>query len=353
MGTQRIPDLPRLLFGGVVGFAFMMVVVRVFVVNDFDYLIIREGVETVLEGGNPWAGKSLYYNPPLSVFFLWPMLFLDAKSMIVLGGTLLIALVFYLEAWVALAWFATNALLWLVAAGNVDLYAMGAGLLILLWSEKIGNRTWLSALVRVVGYGFLLVKPQGGFFIVLLYVLLKKDWRGVLLGLLIYGLPFLRLYPDWLRVILFDPPTPQDVASHSVMGKFGVWFAVPLALWIILARRWKFWQLGAALGQILSPYGMPGVPILLILTAVKRRAAIPIVIVFSACLALLTWRTDIPAGPDYYTDIGRFMTIYHLGMLALSLILACFQPEDEDDGPSVIRMSDWFQKNLLKREQDA
>lgn len=325
-----------------------------FVVNDFDYWNIRNGTTFLLSGLNPWVERvNDFYNPPFSILFLWPSLFLNAKGMIILGGTFTIALIFYLEAWVALSWFATNAFLWLVAAGNIDLFAVGAGLCVLLLSEKVKKRQWISAFIRVIGYGLLLVKPQGGVFIVLITILQKKDWRGILLGILFFGFPFYRFYPGWIQAILSNAPTAQNVASHSVMGKFGVWFAVPLALWIILARRWKFWQLGAALGQILSPYGMPGVPILLILTAVKRRAAIPIVIVFSACLALLTWRTDIPAGPNYYTEIGRFMTIYHLGMLALSLILACFQPEDEDDGPSVIRMSDWFQKKLLKREQDA
>ncbi len=81
----------------------------------------------------------------------------------------------------------------------------------------------------------------------------------MLISILVYGLPFLTLYPDWLRVMLTDPPLAQTVANHSIIRQFGVLAAVVISLLVLVARRWEYWQLGGALAGILTPYGMPGV----------------------------------------------------------------------------------------------
>jgi hypothetical protein len=101
---------------------------------------------------------------------------------------------------------------------------------------------------------------------------------------------------------------------------------VPVAILVILARRWTYWQLGAALAGILSPYGMPGIPILLVLTALERLSLIPALLIYSGCLAVLTWVA--PQSP--------FMGVYHLGMLGLALILAgSFSGADAGDTDSI------------------
>ncbi len=140
----------------------------------------------------------------------------------------------------------------------------------------------------------MLVKPQGGFFIVAIYILLRRDWLGVLISLLVYGLPFWKFYPAWVEHMISTPPSPQQVAPQSIMGRFGLPVALFLAVWVSLARRWKYWQLGGALAGILAPYGMPGIPVFLTLAAVGNLASIPVVIVFSALLAGLTWITPPP-----------------------------------------------------------
>ena len=338
--STRLRTLPmtpglRAILGFLTGLAVMAVAVNVYVVNSFDYDIIRRGVAALASGTNPWMPGSLnrdFYNPPFSVLFLWPMLFLGPKAIIALGGALLMAIVFYERAWVATAWFATMTLLWLIAAGNVDMFVMGAGLLCLLIGDKLYSKP-AGVVLRVLAYGFLLVKPQGGFFIVAIYILFRRDWLGVLLSLLVYGLPFWKFYPAWLGHMINSPPSPQQVAPQTFMGKFGLPVALFLAIWATLARRWKYWQLGGVLAGILANYGMPGIPIFLTLAAVGNLSAIPVVIVFSALLASLTWITP-PPGVDYYTYLGSFMSIYHLSMLGLALVLACYsgmkEPAAED-----------------------
>ena len=71
---------------------------------------------------------------------------------------------------------------------------------------------------------------------------------------------------------------------------------------------------------------MPGIPIFLVLTAVDRPSAVPAVLVYSGCLAVLTWVA--PQSP--------LMGIYHLGMLGLALILACLLPGTAPDDPGSV-----------------
>ena len=326
--------------GFILGLLIMSAAVRIFIVNSFDFEAYQHGTRLILQGVNPWAEETRihdFYNPPFSVLFLWPMLFTNSHIYHVIGGAMLFAFVFYHKAWVGLAWFATNSMLWLLAAGGVNMFVIGGGLWLLLAADHTRGR-WVGIVFRVLAYGLLMVKPQGGFFIVLLYVLLRRDWKGVLISILIYGLPFLSFYPDWLRVMLTDPPRAQTVANHSIMGQFGVLAATVVALLVLVARRWNYWQLGGALAGILTPYGMPGLPIFLTLTAVRKLAAIPIVIIFSGCLAALTWITP-PAGVDYYAYLNPRMAVYHIGMLGLALALACISEPKPGEGEISVR--DW------------
>ncbi len=330
----------RALMGFILGLLIMSVAVQVFLVNSFDFENIKRGTHLILQGVNPWAEETRiqdFYNPPFSVLFLWPVLFTNSQVYHVIGGALLFAFVFYHKAWVGLAWFATNSMLWLLAAGGVNMFVIGGGLWLLLAAAHI-NKRWIGIFCRVLAYGLLMVKPQGGFFIVLLYVLLRRDWKGVLISILVYGLPFLTLYPDWLQVMLTDPPRAQTVANHSIMGQFGLLAAAVISLLVLVARRWEYWQLGGAFAGILTPYGMPGLPIFLTLTAVRKLAAIPIVIIFSGCLAALTWITP-PAGVDYYAFLNPRMAVYHLSMLGLVLALACISETGPGEGEISVR--DW------------
>ena len=318
--------LTRSAFGFVLGLVFMIAVTKIFQVNDFDYLNVKAGVQALISGINPW-GENLnsfeFFNPPFSVIFLWPLLFLGPKSILIIGGALIFAVLFFHKSWVAFSWFGTNLFLWIVSAGQIDMYVMGSGILLLTLSDEVEDRR-VKIFLRILGYGYLLVKPQGGLFIVALYILLRKDWLGMIFSTLVYGVPFINLYPDWIKTILMSPPIGQDVMRISVLGKYGWIMAILLALIVLISKPWKYWQLGGALAEILSPYGMVGIPTLLVLSGVKNKKAIPIVVIFSGCLAALTW-INPPPYVDYYLYIGPYMEIYHLGMFGLVLILAIYE----------------------------
>ena len=318
----------RLLSGFLFGLMIMIVVTRVFSVTSWDHAIIRRGIRALLTGVNPFAPETLaveFYYPPFSILFLWPILLLSSKGMLILGGAMLSAWVFYHRSWAATAWFGTHTFLWIVSAGSVDMYIMGLGLILLVLSDK-SSRVPVRVLLRVVAYGVLVAKPQGGAFVVIIYVLLRRDWLGVALCLVVYGLLFAPLYPDWIAVVRAEPPVSQIAAPHSLGARFSPLLTIPVAIWVTFSRRWTYWQLGGALAGILSPYGMPGIPIFLVLTAVDRPSAVPAVLVYSGCLAVLTWVA--PQSP--------LMGIYHLGMLGLALILACLLPGTAPDDPGSV-----------------
>src|SRR5262249_28418554 len=136
----RLPKIPvtdagRALLGFGMGCLILYAAVSIFVVNSYDFDNMQHGMRLILAGVNPWAAAtriSDFYNPPFAILFMWPMVFLTAKTYLVVGGGFLFALVFYHRAWVALAWFATNTLLWLLAAGGIDMFVVGGGLLLLL-----------------------------------------------------------------------------------------------------------------------------------------------------------------------------------------------------------------------------
>jgi hypothetical protein len=331
----------------------MVAVVQVFRVNSFDFENMRRGVAAIFGGVNPWAPETRilhYYNPPYAVLFLWPMLFTTPQFMLVIGAALLFALVFYEKSWAALAWFATNTMLWLIAAGGVDMYLIGAGVLCLLAGDRRYESRW-GLVLRVIAYGFLLVKPQGGFFIVALFVLLRRDWKGVLGALLVYVLPFMMLYPDWAGVLLSDPPLAQTEAAHTILKKFGFQIAIAVAILVIFARNWRYWHLGGALAGILMPYGMPGLPIFLTLCAVRRASTIPAFVLFSALLASLTWVTPSASGRAFYDILNPLMSIYHLSMLGLALILACYLGWDESGRKDAIFTNTWLRKTWQSRRR--
>ena len=350
LANLQLTDNTRALLGFVFGLVVMTAAVQVFTVNAFDFDNMQRGVRTLLSGTNPWAVETRipdFYNPPFSILFLWPMLFITPKILQVVGGSLLFAFVFYQKSWVALAWFGTNSLLYMLGAGGIDMYVIGAGLLLLSMGDKQFD-TKMGILFRVLGYGFLLIKPQGGMFIVLLYLLTRKDWKGALLAAVVYGLCFPHLYLDWVQVVFTDAPDSQIVAAHSLWGKFGAALAITVAVLVILARRWKYWELGGILAGVLAPYGMPGMPILMALSAVHSLVAIPIVILFSGGLAVLTWRDPPPLSPiDFYEYTGPFMAIYHLGMLGFAIALACLPAKDRDPAGR-IAPGDWLKSRLMR-----
>jgi hypothetical protein len=249
------------------------------------------------------------------------MQFLSAKIMIVAGGALIFGMVFYLRAWIAFAWFATNSFLFVVAAGNIEMAVVGAGLCLLLAGD---DQTLRGLILRVLAYGVLLIKPQGTIFIVAIYILLRRDWKGAIAAMLIYGLPFLRLYPDWLNAVIYHPPLAQTVSAHTLMRKYGPLLAGLVAGLILLARRWNWWALGGALAGILAPYGMVGLPILLTLTGAKRLSTAIIVVIYSGCLAAITW-TAPPQGIQYFDWVSPMMAIYQLSLLGLALALVCLE----------------------------
>jgi hypothetical protein len=98
------------------------------------------------------------------------------------------------------------------------------------------------------------------------------------------------------------------------------------------------------------PYGMPGLPIFLTLTAVEPLAAIPIVVIWSACLAALTWVTP-PPGVDFYAFLSPRMAIYHLSMLGLALALACLSPSSAS--VDAIAVADWIRTRWLRAWQKS
>jgi hypothetical protein len=349
---SKIPvtDNTRALLGFVLGILVMLVSVQIFIVNSFDFENIQRGLGLLVQGINPWASATRiphFYNPPFSILFLWPMLFVTPKFFLIIGGALLFAFVFYHKAWVALSWFAINTFLWLVAAGGIDMFVIGSGLLLLHAGDKSENKM-VGLFWRVLAYGLLMVKPQGGFFVAALYIIMRRDWKGFLISIVLYGLLFLPFYPDWFHVILSDPPLAQTVATHTIWAKYGPAVAVVIALGVLVSRKWKYWQLGGALAGIMTPYGMPGLPIFLILSAVPKLVAIPIVVVFSGLLAVLTWVSP-PPGEDFYVFISPLMAIYHLGMLGLALALACITGDDNEDADT-IAIGDWVKHHLRFRK---
>ena len=343
--TGRITDTQRAILGFGLGLLVMFTATRVFLVNSYDFENMSRGVRLLLSGVNPWAAATQvpdFYNPPHSVLFLWPMLFLSPQVFLSLGAACLFAFVFYRRAWVALAWFATNTALWLIAAGGIDMLIVGAGLLFLLAGDSMFS-TKRGLALRVIAYGLLMVKPQGGVFIVLLFLITRLDWKGALLSLAVYTLLFSPLYPSWINVLISDPPLAQTEATHTLWARYGFLVALLIALGTIVARKWRYWELGGALAGILAPYGMPGLPSFLTLTAVSSLKAIPIVVIWSALLSIATWVTP-PAGIDYYDYLQPFMAIFHLSMFALSLALACMSPDAQDD--KTIAINSWLRQML-------
>lgn len=326
--TNSFSPFVRGMLGFGIGLAIMMVVAHVLVVNRYDYDNIRRGTEALWAGQNPWASVTRvenFYNPPFSMLFLWPLFWLSPRMLIAVGGALITAVIFYRGQWLALAWFLTNMFLWLVAAGQIDMYVMGGGLLLLFISDDISSRK-LQVVLRLLAYGFLLIKPQGGLFVVLLHFFWQRDWVSGFLSAILYGLVFAPLYPDWLKVLLHVPP--PATAHITILGKFGWEIAIAIALAVLFSKPWTYWGLGGALAGILPSYGMVGIPVLLLLLdTINRRVAV-ILVVFSACLALATWRVSIPVGAEYYDYIGQFMDLYHLVMLGLTLALVIVSPSN-------------------------
>ncbi len=343
-----VTDSSRAVLGFGFGCPILLAAVRIFLVNTYDFDNMQRGVRLITSGVNPWAAATRipdFYNPPFAVIFMWPMLFATPRVYLVLGGALLFSLVFYYRAWVALAWFATNLMLFLLAAGGIDMFVVGGGLLLLLAGDKFyAQRRGL--LLRVLAYGLLMVKPQGTIFIVGLYILTRRDWQGFLICCLVYGLPFLPLYPAWLDVILHNPPLSQGQATNTLLAQYGLWLALAVAIGIVLKRTWSYWQLGGALAGILMTYGMPGLPIFLTLTAVQPLVAIPIVVIWSGCLAALTW-VNPPPGIDFYAFFNPHLSIYQLSMLGLALALACLSPGPA--GPHTIAVAAWIKSHWPRR----
>lgn len=325
---RRLSDAQRALLGFALGLLLMYAATRVFLVNSYDFENMQRGIRLLTSGVNPWGPASRipdFYNPPHSALFLWPMLFLSPKAFLALGSACLFAFVFYHRAWVALAWFATNTALWLIAAGGVDMFVIGAGLLLLLAGDTLYPSKRGLAL-RVLAYGLLMVKPQVGLFIVLLYLVTRIDWKGAVISLFLYGVLFTPLIPSWVAAVLYDPPLAQTEAAHTLWAGYGLPLAFVVALGVVVARKWRYWELAGALAGILTPYGMPGIPGFLALTAVSSLKAIPIVVIWSALLAIVTWVTP-PAGIDFYDYLQPFMAIFHLSMFGLALVLACMAPD--------------------------
>jgi hypothetical protein len=347
---KALTDTNRAMLGFIFGLIIVGFAAHIFHVNDFDFGNMQHGVRLILAGVNPWALETRipdYYNPPFAVLFQWPMLFTTPRIYLAVGGALLFAFAFYTKEWVALAWFGTNTFLWMVAAGGIDMFLIGAGLLLLFAGDRYYSR-WQGLVLRLLAYGILLTKPQGTIFIVGLYFLLRWDWKGLLASALVYGLPFIHLYPDWIRVLTTDPPAYQILTPHTLWGQFGPLLAGVVAVAVSLSRRWKYWQLGGALAGIFTPYGMPGLPIFLTLTAVPKRAAIPIVMIYSGCLAGLTW-VKPPPGVDYYSFINPRMAIYQLSMLGLALALACMsRPQNTAKDAETIAVWETIQRLWLK-----
>lgn len=316
----------RALFGFLLGLVIMAALVRFTVINRHDFEAIQRGVRLMVNFDNPWLPLSDWYeffNPPHSVLFLWPMLFVTPAVLQVLGGALLFAVVFYQRSWVALAWFLTNSVLWVIGTGNIDMFVMGTGALLLFAGDRCYG-TKRGLLLRLLAYGFLLVKPQGGAFIVGLYWLLRRDWAGALLSILVYFVCFLPLYPSWWAAHVAGPIITSGVVSHSIWAGFGPAAAVIIAGLVAVSRRWKYWQLGGALAAILAPYGMPAVPFFFMLTAVPTLAAIPVVIIFSAGLVALTWFVAPPPGvTDVHMFYKSYLDIYNLVIIGFGLALAC------------------------------
>jgi hypothetical protein len=328
-----LTDSQRGMFGFLLGLAIMLVLVQFTHINGHDFDAIQRGVRTMVMFDNPWVPIEDWYeffNPPHSVLFLWPMLLVTPQALQAIGGALLFAIVFYKKVWVALAWFFTNSVLWVVGTGNIDMYVMGVGVLLLFAGDKyFGTRRGLF--LRLLAYGMLTVKPQGGLFIAGLYFLLRRDWKAGLLSVLIYVVCFLPLYPSWLTANLEYPIITAGVVSHSVWAAFGPAVAVVIAVLVLMARRWTYWQLGGALAGILAPYGMPGVPFFFMLTAVPALKAIPAVILFSGGLVALTWFQSPPAGvTDVHMYYKSYLDIYNLVIIGFGLSLAALsRPTDQ------------------------
>jgi hypothetical protein len=91
----------RAALGFCLGLAIMLMAVRVFVTNRYDFDNMQRGTRLILSGINPWAAATRipdFYNPPFAVIFLWPMLWTGPKVFLAVGGAALFAFVFYQRA---------------------------------------------------------------------------------------------------------------------------------------------------------------------------------------------------------------------------------------------------------------
>lgn len=57
--------------------------------------------------------------------------------------------------------------------------------------------------------------------------------------------------------------------------------------------------------------------------------AIPIVVIYSGCLAVLTW-VNPPPEIEFYKFSNPMLSIYHLNMVAVALLLACYTKGKND-----------------------
>ncbi len=343
---KNISDFQRAVFGFLLGIILITFTLFFFQQNSFDFENMSRGVESILTGVNPWAQDTRmvdFYNPPFAVIFLWPMLLIPQKVLFIFSGGLIFGLIFYSRTWMGLVWFCTNSYLYTLAAGGIDMYVMGSGIILLMIGDKHKDKFW-SLFIRLLAYGFLLVKPQGGVFIVAVYAIWRLDWKGILLGCAVYYLPFMNLFPSWLHVILNDPPTSQMVAAQSIACRYGLGLSVILALYVIFSRKWTFWQLGGALAAILPPYGMPGVPLLIIMTAIRPSKKFVFLVLFSGALAYITWVTPLPH-VDFYYFVNHMMAVYHLVMIMVALYFACQKTNlPNEDGE--INLNEWLRRNV-------
>ena len=224
--------------------------VSIFVVNDNDTQIIRDGSLRILTNTNPYAlseannTKSGFMNPPHIALLGLPFVIFGAKWSAVWNVFFVLLIITgkvtdLRGLAVRLMFIFTAPLLLLLASANISGTTTGIGLLLLLFEVK--------GPLRGVAWGYLLLRPQDSW-IILLYdgvrAIRARDYKAIITCTVIVLMPVL-FAPDvlqrWLAAMRYPLLVDSPVGySLSLTGTHGPLTALAFIAIVMLLRIWTY-----------------------------------------------------------------------------------------------------------------
>jgi|GEM_PF-3912210 len=181
--------------------------VQVYVVNDTDTSVLREGVLTGLSGGNP-LGQNAFWSPPHAVVWLAPFVLLGEKVTAAFNVFFVSLLMARIDRppirWVNLLIVFHPALLFAIGTANVVGITTSIGLLLVLMRQK--------GVLRALAWTYLAIRPQDAILVLLIdgvLALRERDWRAIGWALLFVS-PSIIFGYLWLGSIPLGDGGPLD-----------------------------------------------------------------------------------------------------------------------------------------------